>query len=847
MTRGVLRIYLGAAPGVGKTFAMLSEGQRRAARGTDVVIGYLADRGRLQIDEVAAGLERIVARHTLSSRDSELDLDALLGRAPQLALIDEFAHVNAAGSRNGRRWEDIEEVLAAGIDVVTTVNVEQLESLSDTIEQITGRRPTETIADSIVRAADQIEIVDMAPEALQRRLAHGNIFRVGELDSDLANYFRLGNLTALRELTLLWLADQVDEGLQEYRHSHGIAETWETRERIVVGLTGGPEGDDLIRRTARIAARSLGGDLMAVHVASSAGLTRGSSDVLARQRRLIETLGGTYHQVVAADVGAALLDFARAENATQLVLGEKPHSPLARLLRPGVGDTIRRRSGDIDVHLVSQLQYTPERILRRRSSIGLQRTAVSLILAVFLPVALTVALTQTRTVINRQSDLLLFLLVIVVTALAGGLWPALLAAAVSFLLVNYWFIVPQYTFRIQDRNSVLAVIVFLLVAVLVSAVVDLASRRTREAAAATAEAETLSTVAGSVLRGDTALDAIFDRFREAFGMTSIALLERAASEGSEGWRSLVSAGDNPPRTPSGSDLEVSVGDRFVLVGTGKPAASHQRRVFVGFASQAAVAIEQQRLATEAAAVVGLEAADRLRTALLAALGHDLRTPLASAKAAVDSLRDTSVVWSDDQRAELLETADSSLDRLARLVDNLLDLSRLQAGVMPVLDEDVDLAEVVGLALAEVNSAIEVDLPPDLAEVRGDAALLERVIANLLANAVRFSKPEQPPWLIAVQRGDVVELQVVDRGPGITAANRDRVFAPFQRLGDTDNTSGVGLGLALSRGLAESMGATISLEDTPGGGLTAVVTMRLADERTIAPPGRRERDISEDST
>ena len=846
MTRGRLRIYLGAAPGVGKTFAMLNEGHRRAVRGTDVVVGFVATHDREGIRALLEGLERVPDRTPAGS--GEFDLAALLTRAPQVALIDELAHENAPGMGHDKRWEDVDVVLAAGIDVVTTLNIEQLESLTDIVEQITGRVQLETIPDSVVRRADQIELVDMAPEALQRRLAHGNVYPGQPLDAELSNYFRIGNLTALRELTLLWLADRVDEGLQRYRSEHGIEDRWETRERVVVGLTGDSRDELIIRRAARIAARTTGGDLLAVHVAKWSGLSSAAPDALAQQRRLVETLGGTYHQLVGADVAATLLEFARAENATQLVLGDRPRNGLWRAIQPGVGQDVLRHSGEIDVHLVSQSENRSDSVSRQRfGNIGRDRTIAAFVLSIILPVLLTIVLTQTRTVINRQSDLLLFLLVIVVTALVGGLRPALAAAAMSFFLVNYWFIEPQYTFRIQDRNSVLAVVVFLLVAVLVSAVVDLASRRTREAAIATAEAETLSTVAGSVLRGDTALDAIFDRFREAFGITSIALLE-SDSEG--GWSTLVSAGPEPPTGPSDGDLEVLVGQRYALVGRGLPAAPHQRRVFVGFAAQAAVAIEQQRLVTEAAVVVELEAADRLRTALLAALGHDLRTPLAAAKASVDSLRDYRVPWTEEQRADLLETADSSLDRLARLVDNLLDLSRLQAGVMPVLDEVVDLGEVIALALTEVDSLpigrlagpaddIAVKLPADLPDVQADTALLERVIANLLANAVRHSPPDKPPWLVAASRGETVELQVVDRGPGIALPDRDRVFAPFQRLGDTDNTSGVGLGLALSRGLAEAMGASISLEDTPGGGLTAVLLLRRAATSSVPPPGRRE--------
>ncbi|GAB3947334.1 hypothetical protein GCM10027614_42390 [Micromonospora vulcania] len=323
MSRGELRIYLGAAPGVGKTYAMLEEAQRRAARGTDVVIGFVETHGRQHTAAMLGDLEQ-VPRRTVSYRGAEfteMDLDAVLARRPEIAVVDELAHTNVPGSRHDKRWQDVQELLDAGIDVLSTVNVQHLESVNDVVAQITGTTQRETVPDEIVRAAEQVELVDMTPEALRRRMAHGNIYRPDKIDAALGNYFRVGNLTALRELALLWLADKVDEQLDRYRSQQGIAATWEARERVVVALTGGPEGETLIRRAARVAARSKGADLLAVHVARSDGLAGADPAQLARQRVLVESLGGTYHQVLGTDVPAALLDFARGVNATQLVLG----------------------------------------------------------------------------------------------------------------------------------------------------------------------------------------------------------------------------------------------------------------------------------------------------------------------------------------------------------------------------------------------------------------------------------------------------------------------------------------------------------------------------------------------
>ncbi|WEP00266.1 universal stress protein [Streptomyces sp. FXJ1.172] len=363
---GRLKVYLGAAPGVGKTYRMLDEGRRRAARGADVVIGFAECHGRPHTEAMLDGLET-VARAACSYRGGqfeEMDLAAVLQRRPQVAIVDEFAHSNIPGAgRNPKRWQDIETLLDSGIDVITALNIQHLESLNDVVEKITGVPQHETVPDEVVRRAWQIELVDMPPEGLRRRMAHGNIYAPEKIDAALANYFRPGNLTALRQLALLWTADRVDEALQEYRTRHGIGRVWETRERVVVALTGGPEGDTLVRRAARIADRSAGGDLLAVHVARSDGLAAGgvSHAFLARQRRLVEDLGGSYHSVVGDDVATALVEFARAENATQLVLGTSRRGRLARFLTgPGTGETVTELSGDIDVHRVTHERSGPD-------------------------------------------------------------------------------------------------------------------------------------------------------------------------------------------------------------------------------------------------------------------------------------------------------------------------------------------------------------------------------------------------------------------------------------------------------------------------------------------------------
>jgi two-component system sensor histidine kinase KdpD len=844
--RGQLRVYLGAAPGVGKTFAMLGEGRRRAERGTDVVVGLVECHGRRRTEEQLAGLE-VVPRVRREYRDvefTEMDLDAVLARRPQVVLVDELAHTNVPGGRHHKRWQDIEELLEAGITVITTVNIQHLESLNDVVARITGIPQRETVPDAVVRAAAQIELVDSTPEALRRRMAHGNIYPPDRVDAALSHYFRTGNLNALRELALLWLAGRVEEGLQRYRNQHQISATWETRERIVVALTGGPEGATLIRRAARIAVRTGAGDLLAVHVTPSDGLTGSSQTALAEQKLLVESLGGSYHTVIGDDIPTALLDFARAENATQLVLGVSRRNRLTQLLTgAGIGATVTRLSGDIDVHLVTHERAAHGRRLPAlRGALSLRRRLAGGLTALVLLPLLTVGLAQLRASLTLPSQILCYLVVVVTVALIGGLYPALAAALAASLLINYYFTPPVHSFTIAESNNIVALAVFLVVAVAVSSAVDLAARRSRQAARATAEAETLLALASSVLSGDNALPALLDKLRETFGMDSATLLHRDVDTPIPGeagaWSVVACSGPNPCASPDTADITVPAGPAAVLALRGRALPAADQRVLAAFAAHAATALEQRQLSDKAAQAAPLAEVDRFRTALLAAVSHDLRTPLACAKAALGSLRDPNITWSTDDQAELLATADESLDRLITLVTNLLDTSRLQTGAMPLLLRPLALDEVIPLALDDLDAhthAIQLDVPDDLPEAIADPDLLQRVIVNLITNAIQHTPPATPVLITASALGDRVELRIIDRGPGVPPEARDTIFAPFQRLGDRDNTTGVGLGLALSRGLAEAMHGSLTPEETPGGGLTMVLTLPTRHHTTHPIP------------
>ncbi|MFI6346167.1 ATP-binding protein [Streptomyces sp. NPDC050560] len=838
MGRGKLRIYLGSAPGVGKTYAMLSEAHRRLERGTDCVIGFAEHHERPRTEALAQGLEE-VPRRELTHRGAvfgEMDVDAVLAREPELALVDELAHTNVPGSRNTKRWQDVEELLARGINVISTVNIQHLESLGDVVEAITGVRQRETVPDEVVRRADQIELVDMDPQALRRRMAHGNIYQPDKVDAALSNYFRPGNLTALRELALLWVADRVDSYLQQYRGEHGIRSTWGTRERIVVGLTGGPEGRTLIRRAARMAAKGSGSEILAVYVARSDGLTSASPKELAVQRTLVEDLGGTFHHVVGDDVPAALLDFARGVNATQIVLGSSRRKTWQYVFGPGVGATVARESGpDLDVHIVTHEEVAKGRGLpvARGARLGRSRTVAGWLTGVGGTALLAVVLANVDADLGLANDMLLFLAMTVAAALLGGLAPALASAAVGSILLNWFFTPPLHRVTIADPKNIVAIAVFVAVALSVASVVDLAARRTHQAARLRAEAEILSFLAGNVLRGETSLDALLERVRETFAMESVALLERAGDH--EPWTRAGSAGPAPVARPEDADVDMPVGDHMALALSGRVLPAADRRVLAAFAAQAAVVLDRQRLKTEAEQARALAEGNRIRTALLAAVSHDLRTPLSAIKAAVSSLRSDDVAWSEEDQAELLEGIEQSTDRLDHLVGNLLDMSRLHTGTVTPLMRETDLDEVVPMALVGVpEGSVGLDIPETLPMTLADPGLLERAVANVVENAVKYSPGPASVLVSASTLGDRVELRVADRGPGVPDDAKERIFAPFQRYGDAPRGAGVGLGLAVARGFAEAMGGTLDAEDTPGGGLTMVLTL------AAAPAGARSR-------
>jgi two-component system sensor histidine kinase KdpD len=668
---------------------------------------------------------------------------------------------------------------------------------------------------------------------LRRRLAHGNVYAPERIDAALSNYFRRGNLTALRELALLWLADQVDAALSKYRADNKITDTWEARERVVVAVTGGPESETLVRRASRIASKS-SAELMVVHVVRGDGLAGVSAPQMGKVRELAASLGATLHTVVGDDVPTALLDFARQMNATQLVLGTSRRSRWARIVDEGIGSTVVQHSGKIDVHMVTHEQA--RRGFSLSSLSPRRRHATSWLAALVVPSAIcTLIVVLLDRFLGVGGESALFFVGVLVVALLGGVAPAALSAVLSGLLLNYFLIDPRHTFTIAEADSAVTIVMLLVVAVAVAALVDGAASRAREARRASQEAELLALFAGSVLRGAD-LNTLLERVRETYSQRAVSLLR----EGPGGTAIVGCVGTDPCLEVDTADTAIEVGDdEFWMLMAGRKLAARDRRVLSAVAKQAAGLVEQRELTEEAGRAEAIAQADELRRSLLSAVSHDLRTPLAAAKAAVSSLRSDDVDFSAEDTAELLATIEESLDQLTALVGNLLDSSRLAAGVVRPQLRRVYLEETVQRALLGISKGttgfgrtgldrVKVEVGDEVA--MADSGLLERVLANLIDNALRYA-PDGPVRVTAGRVADRVLIAVVDEGPGVPRGAAEQLFEPFQRLGDRDTSSGVGLGLSVARGFVEAMGGTVTANDTPGGGLT--VELDLA-----APPKER---------
>lgn len=809
MSRGQLRVYLGAAPGVGKTFAMLSEGTRRQQRGSDVVVGQVDDHRQSVTLSLVEQLERCDVK--LGSTDhrrasNRLDVQAVLRRRPEVVLIDDLA----------TWWADVDALLDAEIDVVATLGVEHIASLADVVTTALGEPPTKSVPDTFLRRADQIELVDMTPEALLRRIAHGNVFDPDEQADVVSQWSSPETLNALRRHALIWLAD----GLRQEQGD-------QTRESVVVAVTGAEGNDTVILRAARLALRTRS-DLIGVHINDAHrgltdrdGLPRRSSSLLVRHRELVNQLGGTFHELADDDIASALVTFARSHGPSRLVLGASRRSRLSELTTGSIVSEVIRRAGDLEVHVMSAVgrSTAPQAALLRRLSGGRVFGRNRMLLGCLFGLVALLAVTGVGLGVRAELSVVLSLLLLSVVASAriGGRVGSLFLAVVSPFVANYFFVEPTGSFRIAQKSSLVELVVFLAVAVLTSSVVTSAARQAREASMLAGDAETLAAIVSHRTgNGNDDLAILTDEMRRNMGQLRLEVRQVTG-------KSAVSP------EPS---LVLDLGDGTELLGWGPPIDARSRRLLPIYAIQlrsaAAIAkAEEQKLLT-----ADLREADALKMSLLQTVSHDLRTPLGGIKAAVSSLRQPDIEWSANDEADFLQTIEENTDRLTAMVTNVLDFSRLQSGTLKPTLRCAALEEVVPAAVASIGprgNRVVVQIPAGLVDVLTDPPMLERVVANTVANAVIWSPIGTPVVVHASAVGNKVCLQVIDHGPGIPPAQRARVMEPFERASRSspNSSGGVGLGLAIAGGLTHAVGGTIRLRDTPGGGLTVELMLPVA--------------------
>ncbi len=823
MTRGQHRVYLGSAPGVGKTYRMLDEGWRRRSRGTDVVIGYVETHGRVNTDALIRDLE-VVPRKTLEYRGArleEMDLAAVLERRPGVALVDELAHTNVPGSQNEKRWRDVEQLLEAGIDVISTVNIQHLESVNDVVEKITGITQQETVPDVVVRRAEQIELVDVTPEALRRRMAHGNIYAADKIDASLSNYFRVGNLSALRELALLWLADRVEDALRQYQVDHAIDATWETRERLIVGVSGAQVDEVLLRRAARIASRT-GAQIVAVHVVSADATRRTDADTtLARD--LTAEFEGTFHEIVDDDVATALVAFARSERGTQIVVGaSRPRSATRPL--GGVVERVLRRTPDLDVHVIAAGDERPAHVHRRRSkrAISIRRQLLGLALtAVSMPLV-TIILTATRSGLSLSSEFLFYLLVVLGLTTVGGALVGVAAALVAFVLENYYFVHPLHTFSVSRPNDVVSLVGFLVFAAGASLVVNRLARGARVAERSRAEARVLSEAVANLGTTHQDLLPLLDSLRAVFDAEAVAILARDG----DGWRADVASGveyrGDEPAT------RFTIDDGYELALLGATLDNEDRQLVSAFTGRIAAGLRAVATLEDASELRAVAQVEAKRTGLVRALANEFREPLATIR-----LYATTQLEGDGGNAQRdrLVDVDHELERLTRLVNDVDDFVRLESGRVTPEFVESRMRDIVAESIARNDLGrrdLDVDVSDDLPTIATDPDLARRAVGVIVRNACRFSPPSVPVRITAGVAGESLELLVIDRGLGVPEARRTTMLEPIWR--SDEGEIGTNLGLSVANGLLGLLGATVRYEDTPGGGLTAVLEFPLGPNR-----------------
>ncbi|MFE0756185.1 DUF4118 domain-containing protein [Inquilinus sp. NPDC058860] len=848
-TRGRLKIFLGAAPGVGKTYEMLSQGAARRRDGLDVVIGVVETHGRAETQALVGGFE-IIPRRRAEHRGrtlEEMDLDAILARRPALVLVDELAHTNAPGSRHDKRYQDVEEILAAGIDVWTTLNIQHVESLNDVVAQITRIRVRETVPDSWIDGADEIELIDLTPEDLQKRLAEGKVYIRDQARRAVDHFFKPGNLTALRELALRRTAQRVDDQMLGYMRAHAITGPWAAGDRIMVCVSEAPNSEALVRYARRVADR-LGARWTAVYIEGSRHHRLGEAerDRIARALLLAEKLGGETVTLPANDIVAELLTYARRNNITQIVIGKSDRSRWFEMLHGSVVHELVRKAGSISVHVMageeSEARPGEERIQTRPADAGPD-------LRPYLVAAIGVAATTAAAhlvafVATTNSIALVFLIPVLFCAARYGLGPSIFASLLSVLAVNFFFLEPLYSLVIADPSNVTTLVFFLVVAVVTSNLQSRARLQARAAAArarATAELYGFSRKLAAIASADDLLWAAAYQIAAMLKLRVVILMpqdgslqvvagyppedridepERAAAQWS--WANDRPAGRGADTLPGGKWLFLpwrTASGQIGVIGIdrdqpGPLLSPDDQRLLDSLMDQAAVAIERVRLAKDVDEVRVVAETERLRAALLTSISHDLRTPLASIIGGISSLRRHDAALDPVARAELMETVEDEAERLNRFVGNLLDMTRLESGVLQPKLEATEVADVVGAAAERCAALVArhrlvLEIAPGLPLYLLDPILLEQVLVNLIDNAAKYA-PAGTAVTVSAREEKGLAIRVLDEGDGIPEDKLEAIFDKFHRIQQGDSAqAGTGLGLAICRGFVETMGGRIT--------------------------------------
>jgi two-component system sensor histidine kinase KdpD len=845
--RGRLKIFLGAAPGVGKTYEMLSAAQAKRREGIDVVVGVVETHGRAETEALIQDLE-VIPRRTIPYRGhtlTEMDLDAILAWRPRLVLVDELAHTNAPGSRHPKRYLDVEELLSAGIDVYTTLNIQHVESLNDVVARITRVRTRETVPDSIIERADDIELIDLTPDDLIQRLKEGKVYIPAQAERAVQHYFRAGNLTALRELALRRTAQRVDSQMLDYMRSHAIEGPWPAGDRVLVCIEGGPKALAMVRHAKRLADQlHAPWTAISIETSQTSRASAAEKDSTAEALRLAQQLGAEPVLIPGQDAADSIIDYARANNVTHLIVSKSNRPRWRQWLRGSVTQRLINRAGGINIHVI-EVKEEQTAIVPTGPTDGAPLGPWPFVVATLLTALATAVAEGLHDLLRVANVALVFLTAILITAALHGLGPSLLACLLAVLAYNFFFLPPLYTFTIAEPENVVALFFFAVVAVIAS---NLAARVRSQAIAARLRArqtDDLYQFSRKLAAAVTLDDLLWATAHQIALMLKVRVVLLLPEDGSI----AVRAGFPPEDMLDEADLAAAkwsweknrVAGRgsdtlpgakwlFQPLRTGRGPLGvvgiirdepgplltpDQQRLLDALADQAALAVERINLARDLHLTRLQAEADRLRSALLTSISHDLRTPLASILGSATSLRSQDVLLDPPTKEALLSTIIDEADRLNRFIGNLLDMTRLESGALKPRQTPAEVSDVIGTTLQRAakilaQDRVEVELQPNLPMLALDMVLFEQVLFNLLDNAAKYAPIGSLITITASQEGNSVLLRVMDEGEGIPAGDLERIFEKFHRVSGADRRrAGTGLGLAICRGFVEAMGGTIT--------------------------------------